>query len=48
MRQQIIGLIFDIAKSASAFDLLETALRDVSSEQLSASLIECGILPEVF
>lgn len=48
MRQAVIDLIFEIAKSPSAFDVLEERTRSLSKEELSANIVETGILPEVF
>ncbi|MBM2814991.1 MAG: restriction endonuclease HindIII [Ignavibacteria bacterium] len=48
MRQQIIDLIFEIAKEKNAFDLLEKQISKISKNQLSENIIMCGILPEMF
>jgi len=48
MRKQTIKLIFEIAKKENAFDILEKKFSNISKEKLSANIIECGILPEVF
>lgn len=47
-RENIIGMIFEISKEENAFDKMENALKDISKEDLSKNIIECGILPEVF
>jgi HindIII restriction endonuclease len=48
MRNEIIQLIFKIAKEKDAFDQLEKHLSTITKQQLSSHLIECGILPEMF
>jgi type II restriction enzyme len=48
MRNDIIQLIFKIAKDKDAFDQLEKRLSTITKQQLSSHLIECGILPEMF
>jgi len=47
-RNKVIELIFEIAKSPNAFDIIEERLKDLSKEELSGSIIECGMLPESF
>jgi len=47
-RIDIIGLILEISGRQDAFDLLEAALADMSKSVLSASLLECGVIPERF
>lgn len=48
MRQQIIELIFKVAKDKDAFDTLEKYLFGISRQKLGENIIECGILPEMF
>jgi type II restriction enzyme len=48
MRQQIIDLIFKIAKEKDAFNTLENQLIKITKKQLTDNIIECGILPEMF
>jgi hypothetical protein len=48
MREKIIQLIFEIAKQPDAFEKIEHYLNDISREDLSENLIQCGILPEMF
>ncbi|MEO0042481.1 MAG: hypothetical protein RL329_1929 [Bacteroidota bacterium] len=48
MRNDIINLIFKIAKEKDAFNQLEQHLLNTSKQDLSENLIECGILPEMF
>lgn len=48
MRENIIELIFQIVEQKDAFDILEKHLAKTTRKQLSESIIECGILPEVF
>lgn len=48
MRQEIIELIFTVAKQKNAFDTLERFVSKSSKQTLSTNLIECGILPEMF
>lgn len=48
MRSQIIKLIFEISKKENAFNILEKKFYNISKEELSSNIIECGILPEVF
>jgi type II restriction enzyme len=47
-RNELIDLIFKVAKEQDAFDLLEKHLSNLSSTQLKGSLIETGVLPELF
>lgn len=48
MRQKTIDLIFKIAKEKDAFDKLEKYLSKTTRKELSSTIIECGILPEMF
>jgi len=47
-RKDAIDLILEISKQEGAFDILESAFAGISREMLSASLLECGIIPERF
>ena len=48
MRKQLIDKIFTIAKQSNAFDLLEKYLETLSMQEISAQIIEVGIMPEFF
>lgn len=48
MRKSAIDLIFKIAHEKNAFDILEKTLIKTSRKKLRESIIECGILPEMF
>ena len=48
MRKLVIDLIFKIAHEKNAFDILEKAIMKTSRKKLKESIIECGILPEMF
>jgi len=48
LRKLVIDLIFKIAHEKNAFDILEKALMKTSRKKLKESIIECGILPEMF
>ena len=47
-RKDVIELILEISKQGDAFDILERTFAGISREALSASLLECGIIPERF
>jgi hypothetical protein len=47
-RKDVIDLILEISKQQDAFDVLEYAFARISKKALSASLLECGIIPECF
>ena len=47
-RKDVIDLILEISKQEDAFDILEHAFEGISKETLSASLLECGTIPECF
>ena len=47
-RNTLIDFIFKVAKSGDAFDRLEAKIAHLSLKQLKSSLLECGIMPEVF
>jgi type II restriction enzyme len=47
-RKFVIDLILEIAGQQNAFDILENALTNITKSTLSASLLECGIIPERF
>jgi len=48
MRNRFIQLIFNISKEKEAFDSLENEVLKLSKKEISQSIIECGILPEIF
>lgn len=48
MRNEIVELIFKVAKEKNAFDTLEKYLSNISQKKLGENIIECGILPEIF
>ena len=48
MRNEIVELIFKVAKEKTAFDTLEKYLLGISQKKLGENIIECGILPEMF
>lgn len=43
----VIDLIFEIAGSENAFDILEDKFAEITKAELSSSLLECGIIPEL-
>ena len=47
IRMDVISLILEIAGSENAFDILEETLAEITKEELSSSLLECGIIPEL-
>ncbi len=47
LRMDVISLILEIAGSENAFDILEEALAAITKDELSSSLLECGIIPEL-
>ncbi len=47
VRMDVIDLIFEIAGSENAFDILEEQFAEITKDKLSSSLLECGIIPEV-
>jgi len=47
-RKDVIDLILEVSKQEDAFDVLERAFAGISQQALSASLLECGIIPERF
>ncbi len=46
-RTAVIDLILRISKRDKAFDTLEDTFRGVTRNELSSSLLECGIIPEL-
>jgi len=48
MRNEIVDLIFKVAKEKNAFETLEEYLSNISQQKLGENIIECGILPEMF
>jgi HindIII-like restriction endonuclease len=48
LREEIVSFIRQVAKTPTAFDQLESHLATLSRENLSAELIDCGIIPEGF
>ena len=46
-RMDVINLIFEIAGSENAFDILEKNFAEIAKDELSSSLLECGIIPEL-
>ena len=46
-RMDVVDLIFKIAGSENAFDILEEKLAEITKDELSSSLLECGIIPEL-
>ena len=46
-RMDVIDLIFEIAGSENAFDILEEEFAEITKDELSSSLLECGIIPEL-
>ena len=47
VRLAVIDLIFKIAGLENAFDILEEKLAEITKDELSSSLLECGIIPEL-
>ncbi|MYE88835.1 HindIII family type II restriction endonuclease [Candidatus Poribacteria bacterium] len=47
VRLDVIDLIFKIAGLENAFDILEEKLAGITKDELSSSLLECGIIPEL-
>ena len=47
VRMDVISLILEIAGSEHAFDILEGTFAEITKEELSSSLLECGIIPEL-
>ena len=47
VRMDVIDLIFEIAGSENAFDILEEQFAEIAKDELSSSLLECGIIPEL-
>ena len=47
VRMDVIDLIFEIAGSENAFDILEEQFAEITKDKLSSSLLECGIIPEL-
>ena len=43
----VVDLIFEIAGSENAFDILEGKFAEITRDELSLSLLECGIIPEL-
>jgi hypothetical protein len=48
IRNEFIKLIFEVSKKPNAFDIIEKELANVSKQELSEFIIECGVLPEMF
>ena len=48
VRMDVIDLILKIAGSENAFDILEKKFAKITKDELSSSLLECGIIPELF
>ncbi len=48
VRNQIIALVFELAKKPNAFDELEERVNQFSNDQLKEALLECGVIPEMF
>ena len=46
LRKNVIHLILKIAVVENAFDILENKFAEITKSELSASLLECGIIPE--
>ena len=47
VRMDVIDLIFKIAGLENAFDILEEKFAEIAKDELSSSLLECGIIPEL-
>ncbi len=47
VRMDVISLILEIAGAENAFDILEETLAEITKDELSSSLLECGIIPEL-
>ncbi len=47
-RNDVIELLQEIVGEQNAFDILEDALTGMDGQTLSDSLLECGIIPELF
>ena len=47
VRMDVIDLILKIAGSENAFDILEEKFSEITKDELSSSLLECGIIPEL-
>ena len=46
-RTDVIALIFEVAGSEDAFDILEKEFAEITKPALSSNLLECGIIPEL-
>lgn len=46
-RIEAINLILQVTKENRPFDALELRLKDISKAELSSSLLECGVIPEL-
>ena len=46
-RPDVIALIFEIAGLEDAFDILEREFAEITKDELSSNLLECGIIPEL-
>ena len=47
VRMDVISLMLEIAGSENAFDILEGTFAEITKDELSSSLLECGIIPEL-
>ena len=47
VRKNVIDLILKIAVAENAFDILEKEFAEITKDELSSSLLECGIIPEL-
>jgi type II restriction enzyme len=47
IRTDVIDLIFKIAGSENAFDILEGKFAEITKSELSSSLLGCGVIPEL-
>lgn len=47
-RSDIVDLLQEIVGERNAFDILESALANINRRTLSNSLLDCGIIPELF
>ena len=47
-RKALIDLMFHVSSKDNAFDILEQTLQTLDRNAIETTLIECGVLPEVF
>jgi hypothetical protein len=47
-REHIVTFIADVAEQPNAFELLEAKVSQLNRDELSATIIDCGVLPEMY